>query len=235
MRRLRARDVMTSPAVTVRPDTPVAEAARIMAQRRISGLPVVDEDGRLVGIVTEADLLLKEAGPGGAPLAGLPPGGSAARVVAAEEETPLHQVAALMARKNVNRVPIVRGGRVVGIVSRNDVLKAFLVDDEELARRVVETLRELQLPEGKVQVEVRHGVARLRGQLDTADEVRPSWGGRRRWCCGTGPHRGPAGRGRPDCVLRRAVRAVPGVPLLHPGLGPGLGGPGAAASAQPPR
>ncbi|MDR7591166.1 MAG: CBS domain-containing protein, partial [Armatimonadota bacterium] len=68
MRRLRAKDVMTAPAVTVRPDTPVVEAARIMARRRISGLPVVDEEGRLVGIVTEADLLLKEAGPGGLPL-----------------------------------------------------------------------------------------------------------------------------------------------------------------------
>ncbi len=192
MRRLRARDVMSSPAVTVRPDTPVAEAARIMAQRRISGLPVVDEEGRLVGIVTEADLLLKEAGPGGLPLLafhreGTPPevlplvrryegqvvGDVMTReVVTAEEETPLHQVAALMARKNVNRVPIVRGRQVVGIVSRNDVLKAFLVDDRELADRVAETLRELQVPEGKVQVEVRHGVVRLRGQLDSADEVR---------------------------------------------------------------
>ncbi|MCS7234490.1 MAG: CBS domain-containing protein [Armatimonadota bacterium] len=192
MRRLRARDVMTSPVVTVRPDTPVVEAARIMARRRISGLPVVDEEGRLVGIVTEADLLLKEAGPGGLPLLAVhtdnpPPevqpllrryeGRVVAdvmtrEVVTAQEDTPLHQVAALMARKNVNRVPVVRGRQVVGIVSRNDVLKAFLVDDEELAGRVREALRELEVPEGAVQVEVRDGVVRLRGQLSSPAEAR---------------------------------------------------------------
>lgn len=192
MRRLRARDVMTSPAVTVRPDTPVVEAARIMARRRISGLPVVDEEGRLVGIVTEADLLLKEAGPGGLPLlafhAESPPpevlpllrryeGRLVAdvmtqEVVAAQEDTPLHQVAALMARKNVNRVPIVRGRQVVGIVSRNDVLKAFLLDDAELAQQVEETLRELEVPAGAVHVEVRDGVVHLRGQVGSPAEAR---------------------------------------------------------------
>lgn len=192
MRRLRARDVMTSPAVTVRPDTPVVEAARIMARRRISGLPVVDEDGHLMGIVTEADLLLKEAGPGGLPLVafhaeGPPPdvqpllrryegrlvGEVMTReVVAAQEDTPLQQVAALMARKNVNRIPILRGGVVVGVVSRNDVLKAFLVEDEELVRRVQETLEELGLPPDRVHVEVQDGVVRLRGQVDSPGEAR---------------------------------------------------------------
>lgn len=192
MRRLRARDVMTSPAVTVRPDTPVVEAARIMARRRISGLPVVDEDGHLVGIVTEADLLLKEAGPGGLPLVafhaeGPPPevqpllrryeGRVVAdvmtrEVVTAQEDTPLHQVAALMARKNVNRIPILRGRQVVGVVSRNDVLKAFLVEDEELARRVEETLAELGLPPERVSVEVRDGVVRLHGPVQSPAEAR---------------------------------------------------------------
>jgi CBS-domain-containing membrane protein len=192
MRRLLARDVMTAPAVTVRPDTPVVEAARIMARRRISGLPVVDEDGHLVGIVTEADLLLKEAGPGGLPLVafhaeGPPPEVQALlrryegrvvgdvmtrEVVTAQEDTPLHQVAALMARKNVNRVPIVRGRQVVGIVSRNDVLKAFLVDDAELARRVEETLRELDVPPDRVRVEVRDGVVHLKGRLASPAETR---------------------------------------------------------------
>lgn len=192
MRRLRARDVMTSPAVTVRPDTPVVEAARIMARRRISGLPVVDEDGHLMGIVTEADLLLKEAGPGGLPLVafhaeGPPPdvqpllrryegrlvGEVMTReVVAAQEDTPLQQVAALMARKNVNRIPILRGRVVVGVVSRNDVLKAFLVEDEELVRRVQETLEELGLPPDRVHVEVQDGVVRLRGRVDSPGEAR---------------------------------------------------------------
>lgn len=192
MRRLRARDVMTSPAVTVRPDTAVVEAARMMARRRISGLPVVDEDGHLVGIVTEADLLLKEAGPGGLPLVafhaeGPPPevqpllrryegrlvGDVMTReVVTAQEDTPLQQVAALMARKNVNRIPILRGRAVVGVVSRNDVLKAFLVEDEELVQRVQETLEELGLPPGRVHVEVQDGVVRLRGQVGSPGEVR---------------------------------------------------------------
>lgn len=191
MRRLRAKDVMTSPVVTVRPDAPLVEAARIMARRRISGLPVVDEEGHLVGIVTEADLLLKEAGPGGLPLlvhADSPPSelqpllrryegrvvadAMTREVVTAQEDTPLHQVAALMARKNVNRIPIVRGRQLVGIVSRNDVLKAFLLDDAELARQVEEALRELEVPAGAVQVHVSDGVVRLRGRLSSPAEAR---------------------------------------------------------------
>ncbi|MCS7236628.1 MAG: CBS domain-containing protein, partial [Armatimonadota bacterium] len=58
--RLMARDVMTSPVVTVQPDTPVKEVARILLTHHISGVPVVDEQGKLVGILTEADLLYKE-------------------------------------------------------------------------------------------------------------------------------------------------------------------------------
>ncbi len=192
MGRLRARDVMTSPAVTVRPETPLVEAARIMARRRISGLPVVDEGGRLVGIVSEADLLIKEAGPGGLPLLAFHPQGPppeirpllrryegrvvaevmTREVITAHEDTPLHQLAALMARNDVNRIPIVRGGRVVGIVTRNDVLKVFLATDEELAGRVREALAELGIGPERVQVEVKDGVVRLRGRLDSPAEVR---------------------------------------------------------------
>ncbi|MDW8154826.1 MAG: CBS domain-containing protein [Armatimonadota bacterium] len=192
MRRLRARDVMTTPVITVVPETPVPEVARVLVERHISGVPVVDEAGRLVGIVTEADLLPKEAGPAGLPLTALP--GSEAppevrehlrryrgrvvrevmtrEVVTATEDTPVQQLAALMLRKQVNRVPIVRGERVVGIVTRNDVLRAFFRKDEELESAARQTLRDLDLDPDRVQVQAREGVLVVHGEADSPERVR---------------------------------------------------------------
>lgn len=192
MRRLRARDVMTTPVHTVGPETPVPEVARLLVERHISGVPVVDETGRLVGIVTEADLLPKEAGPAGLPLTALlgpeaPPEvrehlrryrGRVVRevmtreVVTATEDTPVQQLAALMLRKQVNRVPIVRGERVVGIVTRNDVLRTFFRKDEELEGAARETLRDLELDPDRVQVQAREGVLTVCGEVASPERAR---------------------------------------------------------------
>ncbi|MCL6500276.1 MAG: CBS domain-containing protein, partial [Firmicutes bacterium] len=125
--RLRVRDVMTSPAVTVKGDTPVKEVAEVLLRHRISGVPVVSESGELVGILTEADLLYKELPEekGGWWFRPDPQGlrkreGVVARdlmswpVITVEEDTPLREAARLMARHRVNRLPVVRGGQVVG-------------------------------------------------------------------------------------------------------------------------
>ncbi|MDR7414972.1 MAG: CBS domain-containing protein [Armatimonadota bacterium] len=192
VRRLRARDVMTTPVYTVGPETPVPEVARLLVERHISGAPVVDETGRLVGIVTEADLLPKEAGPAGLPLTALlgpeaPPEvrehlrryrGRVVRevmtreVVTATEDTPVQQLAALMLRKRVNRIPIVRGERVVGIVTRNDVLRAFFRRDEDLERAAQETLRDLELDPGRLTIRAREGVLEIRGEVDSPEHAR---------------------------------------------------------------
>src|SRR3990170_5850888 len=156
MEGLSAKTIMSAPVVTIRPETPVRDAVRMMLDRHISGLPVVDDEGRLVGIVSEADLLPKEAqSPVSEPLVGwfgrslwlerLVTGHQKVEgrtvgevmthnVVTAEEETPVHVLASRMMRYAVNRLPIVRAGRGVGIVTRARVPQGFLRSAEVLQR-----------------------------------------------------------------------------------------------------
>ncbi len=182
-----ARDIMTTPVVTVRPATPVREAVALMLEHRISGLPVVDERGELVGIVTEADLLPKEVVPRPQPpvVDWIGPSLWVERwlsayrkaegrtvgevmthhVITATEDTPVREIAARMLRYQINRVPIVRGHRVVGIVTRADVLRVFLRSDQDLEEDARAALEELLLPDEDVRVEVREGVVVLRGRV----------------------------------------------------------------------
>ncbi|HEU5298087.1 MAG TPA: CBS domain-containing protein, partial [bacterium] len=175
---LTARDVMTAQVITVRPETAVKEAAALMLAHHVSGLPVVTVEGELVGIVTEADLLYKETGRERAEgrFSRLVPrfgrGTEVSRkaegltvvdlmsspAITVKEETPLHDVAALMVRRRINRVPVMRQGRLAGIVSRADVLRAFTRPDAEMARTVrAGLLRELWVDVSRIQVAVRDG------------------------------------------------------------------------------
>ena len=187
MEGLTAKSIMSAPVVTIRPATPVRDAVRIMLDRHISGLPVVDDEGRLVGIVTEADLLPKEAQPPvSEPLLGwfgrslwlerLVTGHRKVEgrtvgevmthnVVTAEEETPVHVVASRMMRYGVNRLPIVRAGQVVGIVTRADVLKVFLRGDELLEREGRRLLDDFLVYGEEVGLSVDRGVFVLHGVL----------------------------------------------------------------------
>jgi len=184
---LPAKAIMTTPVITVTPQTPVRDAARLLVERHISGLPVVDDDGLLVGIVTEADFLYKEATP-------KPPEpllrwfgrslwlerltGAARKVegrtvgevmthnvITAEEDTPVQVLASRMVRFGVNRIPIVRGRRVVGIVTRADVLKVFQRSDEILEREARQILDEFLVHGEEVGITVERGVLHLRGTL----------------------------------------------------------------------
>jgi len=137
---MKAGDVMTTGAATVKPSASLAEAARLMVEHRISGLPVVDEGGKLVGIVSEGDFLRRKGGDRMRWIEAFLDSGSGAgdlsrrRVegimskdpVSAGVETPLTEVVDMMERHNVKRVPIVDNGRVVGIVSRANLLLALL-------------------------------------------------------------------------------------------------------------
>ena len=139
-----ARDVMTKEVVTVHPNTPVPEIARLLLARRISAVPVVDDGDAPIGMVSEGDLIGRAA-PDPAPrgdwwLALLaeaveapPPevGGLVAQqvmsspVVTVTEDTDLAEIARLIARFRIKRVPVVRQDRLVGIVSRADLLRGF--------------------------------------------------------------------------------------------------------------
>lgn len=188
---LRAKDVMTVPVLTVQPDTDVKDIAAMMVTHHISGLPVMTPEGELVGVVTEADLLHKEAGSSRQDprfFAGLPPFGQAAvaarkaaglvardlmtsPVITVDEETPLREVAALMVRRKINRVPVLRGGRVTGIVSRADVVRALVRSDVELAGAVRGSLlHDLWVDVQRLHIAVRQGVVHLDGQVERRSE-----------------------------------------------------------------
>ncbi|MBE4768453.1 MULTISPECIES: CBS domain-containing protein [Streptomyces] len=176
-------DVMTRTVVTVGRGTVFKEIVRLMRDRRISAVPVVEAGGRVVGVVSEADLLPKEEFRDSDPdrytqrrrLADLAKAGA----VTAEElmTTPaltvgsgetLAQAARTMARARVKRLPVVdAGGVLVGVVSRADLLKVFLRTDEEIAeevrREVVAYL--FPSPASAVRLDVRDGVVRLGGRV----------------------------------------------------------------------
>lgn len=144
---LTARDLMSTDVKTVRPFTSLQEIAELMATHHISGVPVVDHEGRVLGMVTEADLIdehKREAAIPRTALYGLFPipdeltleafrGGMKLQAqqvmskpaITAGEETTIHELADLMVRRRVNRIPIVRDGRLVGIVSRGDIVRAL--------------------------------------------------------------------------------------------------------------
>jgi CBS domain-containing protein len=115
-----AKDIMTTRVVTVKPSTPIANAARLLVRRKISGVPVVDEKDKtkVVGILTEADLL---AAPAGAKTVAEV---MRKRVISVSPETPIDEIAAILVKRKIKRVPVLEGGKLVGIVSRIDVLRA---------------------------------------------------------------------------------------------------------------
>jgi CBS domain-containing protein len=115
-----AKDIMTTRVVTVKPSTPIADAARLLVRRKISGVPVVDEKDKtkVVGILTEADLL---AAPSGAKTVAEV---MRKRVISVAPDTSVDDIAATLVKRKIKRVPVLEGGKLVGIVSRIDVLRA---------------------------------------------------------------------------------------------------------------
>jgi CBS domain-containing protein len=115
-----AKDIMTTRVVTVKPSTPIADAARLLVRRKISGVPVVDEKDKtkVVGILTEADLL---AAPSGAKTVAEV---MRKRVISVAPDTSVDDIAATLVKRKIKRMPVLDGGKLVGIVSRIDVLRA---------------------------------------------------------------------------------------------------------------
>jgi CBS-domain-containing membrane protein len=182
----RIRDVMTSEVVTVGEHASFKEITATMADHRVSALPVLDDEGRVAGIVSEADLLLKEEFPEGPACRHLFQGrrqrmerAKAAGATAAELMTApavtvgpdagVAEAARLLHRHGIKRLPVVdRAGPLLGIVSRADLLKVFLRGDAEIAREIRQEvlLRAMWVDPDSVAVHVRDGVVTLTGQLE---------------------------------------------------------------------
>lgn len=114
-----ARDIMTRKVCTIHPGASAQEAAQLLDQMRISGLPVVDEDGKIIGIITEADIISK-VDREGLRVADI----MSHEVTFVSEETSVSEIAMLLTDRKIKRVPVVNDGKLVGIVSRADIVHA---------------------------------------------------------------------------------------------------------------
>jgi CBS-domain-containing membrane protein len=171
------RDVMTSPVITVLPTDPVRRAVRVLHAHDITAAPVVDETGALVGIVSVVDLLHGEfqPDPRATVRAVLGPAAPTPRrvnevmtrdVVTVTPTTDAAQLVDLLVAKRIKSMPVMAAGRVVGMVSRRDLLAMLARSDEDLRTDVLTALRE-QYPFGRGwDVVVRDGVAELRGHTN---------------------------------------------------------------------
>lgn len=197
---MKARDVMTCHAISVGPDLSVQAVANTLVKNGISAVPVVGNDGKLLGIVSEGDLIRRvetdterrrswwiEMISSGRSLAaefakthGLKAEDiMTTSVVTADPETALHEIADLMERHGIKRIPIVQDGLVIGVVSRANLVQAVAsglqvpdaeTEDETLRAAVVAQLHGQPWRQGIVNVIVRDGAVDLWGVVDNIDE-----------------------------------------------------------------
>lgn len=204
---MKAKDIMTTPVVTISPSTTVREIAALLAERRISAVPVV-EDGRLVGLVSEGDLLQRhEIGTERdrperswwRGLVGGEPGEAAAHyvkshaahardimtrdVITVDEDTPIAAVAARLEAHRIKQVPVVRDGRLVGIVSRANLIQALanhpgparpscVASDDSIRRELLAELeRQPWWRSSASSVTVTDGTVHYWGLLDYGDQT----------------------------------------------------------------
>jgi CBS domain-containing protein len=147
---VKAQDIMTRDVITIQPETSIAEIARMLHDHRISGLPVVNKDGELLGIVSEGDLIIKLARPQSPPHIELLGGifflkrphemddelkkltAVSARdimtekVITVEEDCDIEDLASLMVNRKINRLPVVNSGKLVGIITRADIIETLV-------------------------------------------------------------------------------------------------------------
>lgn len=182
-------DVMTRQVITVLPTTPLREVARLLVERGVSGLPVVDEQGAVVGVVSEGDLLVKAGGADAVPHRPLArlfgeshetqealarvearTAGDAmtAPAVTIGADASLQAAAALMVEHGIKRLPVTRDGRLVGIVTRADFVRSFVRSDDELAEAVRRDvlLRTLWIDPAAFTVAVANGVVTVKGTVE---------------------------------------------------------------------
>ena len=180
------KDLMTTPVVTVGPETPFKEIVARLAERRVSAVPVVDDAGLVLGVVSEADLLLKEEYPD--PDADVPlfwtkrrraehdkAAATVARdlmtvaVVSIAPDATVAEAARRMHTAQVKRLPVLgEGGRLVGIVSRADLLKVFNRPDQAIRREILDEVivGEFMTDPDRFFIQVHEGVVVLEGRVE---------------------------------------------------------------------
>ena len=189
---MKVNEVMTAEVLTIGPEAPLRDVARILVERDISGMPVCDIERHVLGVVSEADILFKERGrpsEGGALVGWMLGGGvmpdaakAAARTVDEAMTAPaitispfrsVHEAARLMTEHGINRLPVVRDGELVGIMTRSDLVRAFVRGDAEIHDEIVHELlgRTLWLEQDAVEAEVRDGSVLLTGEVRTRSDA----------------------------------------------------------------
>lgn len=184
---------MTKDVVSVSPRTPFKDVAGLLAEHDISGLPVVDDDAGVLGVISESDLMLRQATLSAEPSparrrpwrragerrCGDPPASTAEGLmshpaITVHADDTIAQAARTMARHRIERLPVVDAdGRLAGIVTRRDLLRVFLRPDEDIRREVVSdvVVGTMWLTPGTLEVHVLDGVVTLKGQLERRSEA----------------------------------------------------------------
>jgi CBS domain-containing protein len=223
---MQAKDVMTMNVVSVSEDTPVHEIIRMLLKYRISAVPVIDSVRKVVGIVSEGDLLRPEGTSGGwrkgswwleaffagealsdEKAYGRTAGAVMTRdVIAVSEDTPLNEIAELLERHHIKRVPVLADGSLVGIVSRANLLHGLAntivehhqpgaVRDRQLRYELIKILLgDRKLDTVLLNVTVNHGNIRLWGVVENAQQA---------------------------AAAEAAAKSLPGVQSVENNLGPG--------------
>jgi CBS domain-containing protein len=112
-------EIMTRSVITVPVSMPVKDVAQLLSERRITGLPVVDDGGLVVGVLSELDIISRQGAVAGEIMS--------SQVISAAEDADAEDVAKLLTDRRIRRVPILADGKLVGIVSRSDLIKLFMV------------------------------------------------------------------------------------------------------------
>jgi CBS domain-containing protein len=204
---------MTRDAITVSPEMPLKEAAELLARHQVSGLPVVDE-AKVVGVVSEADIVTRSTGSRESRslirefLSGRKqqPDVGATRVgdamtspaITIAPERPVAEAARVMVERKVNRLPVVDDSGLVGIVTRADLVRAYVRPDEELEREIREDVagRALAIDPNELEITVERGAVKLAGEVERPVDAE---------------------------LLERFTEAVPGVVSVQSELRPRLG------------
>jgi CBS domain-containing protein len=193
---MRAHQIMTKPVFTITPDATILDAANVMLRRHISGVPVVDAAGKLVGIVSEGDFIRRgeigtERKRGRWLKSILGPGKSASDFVREHgckvsdvmsrspvtitENTPLAEIVDLMEKRDIKRVPVLRNDKIVGIVTRANLLQAVAslarhvpdptADDDHVRNRIIDAMEKADWAPIGLNVIVRDGIVHLSGVI----------------------------------------------------------------------
>src|ERR1700726_1195486 len=193
---MRAHQIMTRPVINVTPEISIVEAANIMLQKHVSGLPVVDATGKLVGIVSEGDFIRRSEigtqrkrgrwlrfllGPGKSASDFVHEHGRKVSEVMTKspltitDDTALEEIVELMEKNNVKRLPVIRAHKVVGIVSRANLLQAVAslarevpdptADDDHIRNRVIDAMEKNDWCPFGLSVIVKDGIVHLSGVI----------------------------------------------------------------------